>query len=46
MQVKETDVAAHLPIYMHLCETRANDGSARSEAAKQYSTKRGTERCG
>ena len=44
MQMKETDLAAHLPVCMHLCETRANESSARSEAAEQHRKKRGTER--
>ena len=35
MQLKETDLAAHLPICMHLCEPRANERRARSKAAKQ-----------
>ena len=39
MQINETDPAAHLPIYMNLCEPRANESSARSEAAKQYKKK-------
>ena len=43
MQMKETDLAAHLLVCMHLCETRANERSARSEAAEQHRKKRGTE---
>ena len=35
-QIKETDLAAHLLVYIHLCESRATERSARSEAARQY----------
>ena len=37
MQIKETDLAVHfLSTCMHHCEPRANERSARREAAKQY----------
>ena len=41
---KESYPAADLPVSIHLCESRATKRSARSEAAKQYRMKRGTER--
>ena len=44
MQTKETDLAAHLRIQMHLREPLANERSARSEAVKKYRQIRGTER--
>ena len=34
MQIKETDQAAHLPVYMHLCEAQTVERSIRSETAK------------
>ena len=36
MQMKETDLAAHLPVCIHLCESRTTERSARSQAAKEY----------
>ena len=39
MHIEETDLAAHLPIFIHMCELRANEKSARHEAAKQYRKK-------
>ena len=41
MQIEETDEAAHLPVYIHLCEVRATVRSECSKAANQYRRKRG-----
>ena len=41
MQIKETDQAAHLPVYIHLCEAQAVERSIRSETAKSYRKQRG-----
>ena len=44
MQIKETDHAAHLPVYMHLCEAQTVERSIRSETAKSYKKQRGKKR--
>ena len=44
MQIKETDQAAHLPVYMHLCEAQTVERSIRSETAKSYKKQRRTEK--
>ena len=44
MRIKDTDLAAHLTVHIHLCEARGAERRARSEAAKQYRRKRGIER--
>ena len=44
MQIKETDQAAHLPVYIHLCEAQAVERSIRSETAKSYRKQRGIKR--
>ena len=36
VQIKETDQAAHLPVYMHLCEAQTVERSIRSETACSY----------
>ena len=44
MQIKETDQAAHLPVYMHLCEAQTVERSIRSETAKSFKKQRRTEK--
>ena len=44
MQIKETDQAAHLPVYIHLCEAQAVERSIRSETAKSHRKQRGINR--
>ena len=40
MRTKDTDLGAHLTVNIHLCEARAAERRAHSEAAKQYRRKR------
>ena len=44
MQIKETDQAAQLPVYIHLCEAQAVERSIRSKTAKSYRKQRGIKR--
>ena len=44
MQIKETDQAVHLLVYIHFCEARAEERSARSEATKECRRNRGIAR--
>ena len=44
MPIKETDQAAHLPVYTHLCEAQIVERSIRSETAKSYRKQRGIKR--
>ena len=44
VQIKETDQAAHLPVYIHLCEAQTIERSIRSETAKSDRKQRGIKR--
>ena len=39
--IKETGQAAHIPVYIHLCEAQPVERSIRSETAKSYRKQRG-----
>ena len=41
LQIKETDQAVDLPVYIHLCEAQTVERSIRSETAKRDRKQRG-----
>ena len=44
IQIRVTEQATHLPVFVHFCESHIAERSARSKAAKGYRRKRGGER--
>ena len=44
MQIKETDQAVDLPVYLHLCEAQTVQRGIRSDTAKSYRNQHGIKR--